>query len=448
MLDGKRHGFGTLTRQDGTVYDGEWRNDELNGEGTERCTDGTCFRGHYANGMRTGHGVVTWPEGSKYSGQFERGKANGEGYLLRTDGSVYKGQFGEDCMSGEGCMQWKDGAEYKGQFLQNRRDGKGTMKWISGRWKSYEGDWKDGRQHGLGTVMDQRNEQFSGRFQFGKLISWVDKSLAQTDDVMETKVPSYWANQDVSSGFGERLDVPEAFQRQMQALLDGTFRSVRTRDRRKGELPTRLRMLKCHRVENAAMWARYVKAKTRVAARRLDKGERITRIEELAGDPTEGIVKTRPLLSDEVAEQLDERINEHFLWHGSTPEGAAGISKNGFRIAFAGSHAGTFFGRGCYFAECSSKADEYAKEGDEIFAGVYALLLCRVTCGNVFRLTAPDDKAIEEALDSTSYDSALGDREASVGTYREFVAYDEELAYPEFVVLYERKFEQPDPDPV
>lgn len=119
--------------------------------------------------------------------------------------------------------------------------------------------------------------------------------------------------------------------------------------------------------------------------------------------------------------------------------GGDSISTDGFRIAFAGSRAGTYFGRGCYFAECSSKADEYAKEGEHILAGVYALLLCRVTCGSVFRTDRPDDKAIDAALDSSEYDSVLGDREASVGTYREFVVYDEELAYPEFVVLYERK---------
>lgn len=138
-----RHGRGTLTLSDGTRYQSEWRNDERHGPGKEFCPDGTTFSGSYLNGMRHGHGVMTWPEGSKYSGQFERGRANGEGELLRTDGSVYRGHFHEDCMSGDGRMQWRDGVEYTGQFVGNRREGFGKMLWTSGKWKSYEGHWKD-----------------------------------------------------------------------------------------------------------------------------------------------------------------------------------------------------------------------------------------------------------------------------------------------------------------
>lgn len=169
-----RHGYGTLTLSDGTKYMSEWRNDERHGEGKELCPDGTTFTGSYIKGMRHGSGVMTWPEGSKYSGQFERGRANGEGELLRTDGSVYRGQFSEDCMSGEGRMQWRDGVEYVGQFVGNRREGFGRMHWTSGRWKSYEGYWKDGLQHGEGTLIDHNNQEFRGVFRAGKLERWDD----------------------------------------------------------------------------------------------------------------------------------------------------------------------------------------------------------------------------------------------------------------------------------
>jgi len=171
-----RHGFGTLTLSDGTKYESAWRTDERHGEGSELCPDGTTFTGSYVKGMRHGHGVMTWPEGSKYSGAFERGRANGEGELLRTDGSVYRGQFSEDCMSGEGRMQWRDGVEYSGQFVGNRREGLGRMHWTSGRWKSYEGYWKDGLQHGEGTLVDHSNQEFKGCFRSGKLEKWDDES--------------------------------------------------------------------------------------------------------------------------------------------------------------------------------------------------------------------------------------------------------------------------------
>lgn len=169
-----RHGAGTLTLSDGTKYEAQWKNDERHGKGSELCPDGTTFEGSYLYGMRHGHGKMTWPEGSQYMGNFERGRANGEGELLRTDGSVYKGQFAEDCMSGEGKMRWRDGVEYVGQFVANRREGFGKMVWCSGRWKSYEGYWKDGMQHEAGTLTDHDGREFKGIFKLGKLDRWLE----------------------------------------------------------------------------------------------------------------------------------------------------------------------------------------------------------------------------------------------------------------------------------
>lgn len=168
----KRHGLGTLILPEGTTYVCEWRNDERHGKGEESWADGTTFRGNYAKGMRSGTGMMTWPEGSRYSGMFERGRANGHGELIRTDGSVYTGQFQQDCMAGEGHIRWKDGVEYRGEFAANRRHGHGKMVWKSGKWKSYEGAWKDGVQHGRGTLVDQHGFVSIGEFHQGKLSHW------------------------------------------------------------------------------------------------------------------------------------------------------------------------------------------------------------------------------------------------------------------------------------
>lgn len=181
-----RHGFGTYTLSEGTQYASEWRHDERHGKGREAWADGTIFVGQYAKGMRSGNGVIKWPEGSKYSGHFERGRANGEGELVRTDGSVYRGFFAEDCMAGEGHMVWPDGVEYSGQFAGNRRDGAGKMIWKGGKWKSYDGEWKEGLQHGHGTLMDHDDQSFSGQFHGGNLEMWDDD--ARPDDVPQIEI--------------------------------------------------------------------------------------------------------------------------------------------------------------------------------------------------------------------------------------------------------------------
>ena len=58
----------------------------------------------------------------------------------------------------------------------------------------------------------------------------------------------------------------------------------------------------------------------------------------------------------------------------------------------------------------------------------------------MFRVLKSDHKAIDAALESGRYDAVLGDREAAVGTYREFVIFEEDLIYPEYVVLYTRRY--------
>merc|ERR1719386_191515 len=120
-----------------------------------------------------------------------------------------------------------------------------------------------------------------------------------------------------------------------------------------------------------------------------------------------------------MAGRLDPDVNEFYLLHGTTPQGAQGIAKDGFNVDLSGSHVGTMFGPGGYFAECSSKSDEYAGDDKEgIYANLYAALLCRVVCGHVERVLEPGEVA---AAMSKRPDTVLGDREAAAKTYREFV---------------------------
>lgn len=106
----------------------------------------------------------------------------------------------------------------------------------------------------------------------------------------------------------------------------------------------------------------------------------------------------------------------------------------------AGSSTGTLYGKGLYFAESITKADEYAKPNSE---GRYAVLLCRVIGGNVNYTdeVTPDPEALVHSCIEGEYDSVCGDREKTRGTYREFVLFDSEDVYVEYVIEYKRKYE-------
>jgi len=261
------------------------------------------------------------------------------------------------------------------------------------------------------------------------------------------KCPSYWSNPNptsphpsspAASPSSATIENPvltlhpvsQEIEDVLQRLLDNTFKPVKTRDRGKGKMPKRLKLLKAHRVENSKVWDRYVVSRHATRQKRTAACTPLKRyVREIltAGE----LSALKP--------EFQESINEVYLWHGTSHTGATGITKSGFRLKLAGTGSGTMYGKGLYYAECSSKSDEYAKnDGDG-----YCLLLCRVVLGEMLHMTVGGNEThsiIKSALKSGQYDSVLGDRQASVGTYREFVIYREASAYPEYMVLYKREY--------
>ena len=124
-----------------------------------------------------------------------------------------------------------------------------------------------------------------------------------------------------------------------------------------------------------------------------------------------------------------------------------GISRTGFRIDLAGTATGLGFGRGAYYAERSTKADEYSTSR-QVQVGLveedhFRMLLCRVCLGEVYRITDFDVAAERYVVGSSRYDSLLGDREKASGTFREFVVYDKDQIYPEYAIIYKRSDTKP-----
>eukprot|EP00928_Gymnodinium_smaydae_P033462 TRINITY_DN23969_c0_g2_i1.p1 TRINITY_DN23969_c0_g2~~TRINITY_DN23969_c0_g2_i1.p1 ORF type:complete len:570 (-),score=73.74 TRINITY_DN23969_c0_g2_i1:196-1788(-) len=197
-------------------------------------------------------------------------------------------------------------------------------------------------------------------------------------------------------------------------------------------LPSGYKVHRVIRVEDSEMWARY--ALKRDAIKRL-------RISDESGLDT---VEPPPFTSDvavrhaDTFEPLDGELNEVYLWHGTGIRVALAIAQEDFKINLAGSNAGTMYGRGAYLAESCTKADEYAvDEADGCYEGVFAFLLCRVCMGKFYYTTEREESAGDRVA-SGEFDSVVGDRAKAVHTFREFVVYDNDQLYPEYVVLYSR----------
>lgn len=272
---------------------------------------------------------------------------------------------------------------------------------------------------------------------------------------MPLSVPNYWDSSGDTGRFDRMVSVamrdplgrPSEIYPCVQKLLDETWKEIPTRDRpcpkktceprpggcrcvqKDGDpgMPAGLKVRRIIRIEDSFMWERYVKKKDEIAATR-------------AGDTGPDLeVKTTPHLADSAHFlELEPGANEMYLFHGTFVRAALSIAQEGFNMNLAGSNVGTMYGRGGYFCEASSKADEYAKdEPDGYYEGVFAMLLCRIAFGKPFITEYRDEEARRFTV-SGEADSTLGDREQRVNTYREFVVYDISQVYPEYVVLYER----------
>merc|ERR1712112_363786 len=131
--------------------------------------------------------------------------------------------------------------------------------------------------------------------------------------------------------------------------------------------------------------------------------------------------------------------NEMLLFHGTKPSAADAICETHFDVGK--SNPDGLFGQGLYFAESSSKSDEYVKdEEDGIYQGLYATLLCRVHMGkiNYDAQLKPDPKQLMAPVKRKECHSVLGDREKVRGTYREFIIYNAGQVYVEYIVIYRR----------
>eukprot|EP00927_Polykrikos_kofoidii_P008319 TRINITY_DN13450_c0_g2_i1.p1 TRINITY_DN13450_c0_g2~~TRINITY_DN13450_c0_g2_i1.p1 ORF type:complete len:566 (+),score=58.40 TRINITY_DN13450_c0_g2_i1:65-1699(+) len=226
---------------------------------------------------------------------------------------------------------------------------------------------------------------------------------------------------------------------QIQQLVNASVRQKWTRDRGKVRVPSGYKVVRVEHNTNARMWLKYSMKRALIREGVLDSCG--TKEVKLSVDRyTMRTSGATPALHAKI-EPLQEDINEWLLWHGASAQGARHIAEQEFKQLYAGSTTGTLYGKGTYFSDSCTKADEYAKETG--YSNVRTLLLCRVTGGRV-RYTdevTPNAAALENCVFRGPCDSVLGDREKARDTFKEIVIYDSSQAYPEFLVHYEPLYE-------
>ena len=154
----KANGFGKLVKKNGAIYVGYWKNDKQQGKGEEIFPDGSRYEGSFFIGNKNGYGKISWLDGSSYEGEFRNNYFEGKGTYRWKDGRIYTGEWKDKKMEGIGYFEWPDKKKYFGQYFNDMKNGFGIYICNSNK---YEGEWRNGKQNGYGIITDEHEVRFA-----------------------------------------------------------------------------------------------------------------------------------------------------------------------------------------------------------------------------------------------------------------------------------------------
>mmetsp|Transcript_32846 Transcript_32846/g.76405 ORF Transcript_32846/g.76405 Transcript_32846/m.76405 type:complete len:620 (+) Transcript_32846:68-1927(+) len=216
-------------------------------------------------------------------------------------------------------------------------------------------------------------------------------------------------------------------------------------------VPSGYNLVAAFRNQNADLWQKYSLVKTAILEE-CSRGSSDVSMEPKSVT-TSGKILDSP---------LDDAFNEWYLFHGSTAEKCKSICSSNFRLNLAGTGATwkdpgsdvgvPLYGYGIYLAEHVTKADEYSEAipADETVLPVledlefYTVLLCRVLGGrtNVVTTNEIEREKLKADVFAGPFHSVFGDRVVTLNKpFREVVVYDKDQCYPEFLLVYERRYD-------
>ena len=98
------------------------------------------YTGEVVNGLPDGSGIFYGLDGYKYEGNWKNGKQHGFGKQSFAHNDEY------------------ERLSYEGFFENGVTSGNGTLKWKNG--EKYEGNWKNGKEHGFGKQSFPHNDEY------------------------------------------------------------------------------------------------------------------------------------------------------------------------------------------------------------------------------------------------------------------------------------------------
>ena len=148
IINGKREIKGIMKYKNGSIYEGQWKNDKRHGRGlytTQNYNNpnvkGILYEGEFNNDKIEGYGIGKYSSGDKYEGEWKNNKQYGRGTLNYVGGGKYIGEWINGKLNGDGIYYLKNGERFEGKFMDNKYNGYGKYYYQNGDY--LEGIFKD-----------------------------------------------------------------------------------------------------------------------------------------------------------------------------------------------------------------------------------------------------------------------------------------------------------------
>ena len=149
-IDGKVTGKGILKNAKGNLYVGDFVESRRHGYG-ELDTNRIHYKGGFVGDRFNGRGIIHFKiEGHDYDGDFRDNEINGNGVFRWTNGDVYDGQMRRGKMNGVGRYTYANGQIYEGNYVNGVKEGRGRLIYPNGF--VYDGDFIGGRPRGNANI--------------------------------------------------------------------------------------------------------------------------------------------------------------------------------------------------------------------------------------------------------------------------------------------------------
>lgn len=148
--------------------------------------DGQVYTGfRNKEGLREGFGVMRLKDGSIYNGQWRQDRRDGRGTLF-FEGGVLEGEWGNGGLQGEGKIHFKNGDRFEGSYTDNKKYGPGVYRWQDGAEES--GEYLEGQKHGWHRLV-RGPDSWDLLYEQGSVVIARKNGFLYDDDDMPTAAP-------------------------------------------------------------------------------------------------------------------------------------------------------------------------------------------------------------------------------------------------------------------